>query len=344
MDVIGGAGRRLAIVGGVLMVGAIFGGAYAMGLIGMPSVTGVDNRFAGVDAETTTVETDVGVRTPTIFAVGLGGVSVDYAVELSGVRLAEGGKEGVDLSTGYATLGSRTELSNEQIPRWWTAHVRDGETSDLLVHATIHSSTLDRSVSLTPVCREVSTDLLSAFDSTETRPANASQPLVSVPVLYVNETSAQWGSVTVVVTSIETTFEVHAPKDVPYAATAFGHEITLNGVDVGSGECERAYAIPPKSTRPVRATTAIDDAALDEWWVSHLERNQVTDLRIDFYARIELPTGNEVRVPLDALTYTETVETDVFGNEDETGGPGTPGGSTASASPTPTETDAGLLG
>ena len=60
---IGGAGRRPTIAGVVLLVFATVGGAYAMGLVGMPSVTGVENRFAGVDAKTTTIETDGGTTT-----------------------------------------------------------------------------------------------------------------------------------------------------------------------------------------------------------------------------------------------------------------------------------------
>ena len=377
-DVIGGAGRGQAIVGIVLLVGATVGAAYATGLIGMPSVTGVDNRFAAVDEETTTIETDVGVRNPNFFAVGLGGVSVDYAVELNEIRLAEGRKEGVDLSTGNATLGFRTEMSNERIPPWWTAHIRDGETSPLVVHATVHSSTLGRSVELTPVDREVSTDLLSAFNSTETRPVNADKPLVSDPVLYVNETSAQWGEVSADETPIEMDFVVYNPKTTPYVVDAIGYDITMNGLPVGDGEIEKGAAIPPKTERTVEVATVIRNEELDAWWVSHLRRDQVTDLEIEFYAKLDLGAAGTVRVPLDALTYEETMETDIFGNKNETGGPGTSGGTTtngagsteattatddgsttggdgstststettttATPSPTPTETDDGLLG
>ena len=38
----------------------------------------------------------------------------------------------------------------------------------------------------------------------------------------------------------------------------------------------------------------------------------MSDLRIEFYAVVELPGGERVTVPLDALTHEETVETDIF--------------------------------
>jgi hypothetical protein len=48
----------------------------------------------------------------------------------------------------------------------------------------------------------------------------------------------------------------------------------------------------------------------------------VSQLRVEFYAIVELPTGDTVTVPLEGLTYEETIETDIF---DE----GDPGSSTA---------------
>jgi LEA14-like dessication related protein len=355
LDVVRGIGKLRAVVAVVVLLGASVGGAYAVGLVGMPSVAGVENRFAAVDDETTTIETELEVRNPNFFSVGLGGVSVNYTVELNGVRFADGRKEGVNLSTGNATLPFRTVMSNEQIPPWWTAHIRDGESSDLVVHATVHSSTLGRSVELTPVNREVSTDLLSSFDSTETRPVNADQPVVSDPVLYVNETSAEWGEVSSAETPIEMAFTVYNPKTTPYVVEAIGYDITMNGVPVGDGEIQKGAAIPPKTERTVEVETVVRNEELDAWWVSHLERNQVTDLRIDFYAKLDLGAVGTVRVPLDALTYTETIETDIFGNKEESGGgaSGTaaPGGTddATTADPTATEdggsttTDGGLV-
>jgi hypothetical protein len=71
--------------------------------------------------------------------------------------------------------------------------------------------------------------------------------------------------------------------------------------------------------------------------VTHLERNQVTDLRIDFSARIDL-AETTVRIPLDPLTYTETIETDIFGTKPDErpqdgSGDGSTDGSTDSSAP-----------
>jgi len=98
--------------------------------------------------------------------------------------------------------------------------------------------------------------------------------------------------------------------------TEIGYDITMNGVEMGSGQTDEGYSIPSYSTETVEFTTALQNRHLDDWWVTHLDEevrgHQVTGLRIEFYAVIEFPTGEEATIPLDALTYEETIETDIF--------------------------------
>lgn len=320
-------GRVKAVVGGLILIVVLVGAAVALGIVGAPSVNAVENRFTGVSDETTTIGTDVVVSNPNPIGVSLGGVTVNYTVDLNGVRLATGTKEGISIDRRNSTLAFETAMSNGKIPAWWVAHIRDGERSELAVHATVRSSTLGRAVSFDPVDREIETDLLAAFNSSERRPVNADQPGIEDPVLVINETGAAWGAVSEAETPMPMWIEFYNPKTTPYVISEIGYTITMNGIEVGAGRSSRSYTIPPKGTETVRTTTVIDNPTLDDWWVSHLERNQVTQLRIDFHARVELPVGGTVRVPLDALTYEETMETDIFGTKAEspTGGEGTAG-------------------
>jgi hypothetical protein len=113
----------------------------------------------------------------------------------------------------------------------------------------------------------------------------------------------------------------------------------MNDVQVGEGATERGYVVEPKSMETLRLRTLIANDKLDEWWVTHLRNGQVTRLRIDFHARIELASGTTVRVPLDALTYEETIETDIFGGGNASdGGADSPGGETATGDGTSTGT------
>ena len=310
---------RIALLA-VLVVAGSIAGAFALGVFGVPSVAAVDNTFGDVTNETTTIETDLVVSNPNPVGIGLDGVSVNYTVSMNDIEMAQGGREGVGIGTGNSTLELETHLRNDGIPAWWVSHVRNGERTTLDIDATATSDRLGRGVDFSR-SREIRTDLLGAFNSDETRPVNANSALTDDPVLYVNETRAEWGSVSESETPIDMAFTVYNPNLEPYAVTEIGYDITMNGVEMGSGQTEEGYVIPSQSTETVEFTTELRNRHLDDWWVTHLDEDvrghQVTGLRIEFYAVIEFPGGEEATIPLDALTYEETIETDIFGEGDD---------------------------
>ncbi|GAB7008417.1 LEA type 2 family protein [Halorubrum trueperi] len=332
---------RIVLVG-LLLVGGAVGGAFALGILGIPSVAAVDNTFGDVTNETTVVETDLVVSNPNPVGIGLDGVSVNYTVSMNAVEMAQGGREGVRVGTGNSTIDLETDLQNDAIPAWWVSHVRNDERTTVSIDATVTSDRIGRSVDFTRE-REIETDLLSAFNSDETRPVNADSALTDDPILYVNETRGQWGSVSESETPIDMEFTVYNPNIEPYAITEIGYDVTMNDVEMGGGATDEEYVIQSRSLETIGLTAALENERLDEWWVTHLDEevngHQVSDLRIEFYAVIELPSGTEVTVPLDELTYEETIETDIFGEGDDVrdGGSGSDGDSDGSDS----ETDSG---
>jgi LEA14-like dessication related protein len=173
---------------------------------------------------------------------------------------------------------------------------------------------------------------------------------MSNPVLFVNRTSANWGTVTREETPIDMSFQLYNPQTFPYTISELGYEITMNGVLVGEGQTEDIAAIPPGATETVRTEAAIVNGNLDEWWVTHLQNDQRTQLKIEFYAVVSgQELVSDVRVPLDELTYRETIETDIFGNKNASTAPNgsettpTPGDGTPTPATTPTPTDDGVL-
>jgi len=353
---------RLKIVGVLVVVAAAaVGGSVALGVLGTPSVTSVDNHFAGVSNQTTTVATNLTVHNPNPVGVQLGGVGINYTISMNGVEMAQGAKEGVGVGTGNSTLPFSTEMQNDRIPPWWVTHIDNGETTTVGIDATVTSSTLGgRSMSVSQE-RTIETALISQFNSTETRPVEADQPLVSDPVLYINETRGTWDqeNLTQSETPLDLAFDVYNPKPYPYTITKVGYTIRMNDVTVGEGETDRGYVLSPGQETTLDANTVIQNENLDRWWVTHLQRNQQTDLYIDFYLVLE-GGGEQFRVDLDSIDYRQEIETDIFGNKAQyPTGNGTSGGAddgsadespdgdekTETPTPTPTEaeTDDGLL-
>ncbi|GAB3323917.1 LEA type 2 family protein [Haloplanus salinarum] len=332
---------RGTIAVGVVVVLLLAGVAFFV--LGQPTVSGVDNRFGGVNETTTVVESDLTVQNPNPVGASLGGLTVDYAIDMNGIRMATGVKEGLALPSGESTVPMTTYLANERIPAWWVSHLNNGERTELAVNADVHSSALGASFGAPKVTRTIETDIISAFDSTERRPVGDEGPN-GEPVLYIEETSAQWGTVDSSATEIDMRFVVYNPNPYPVPISELSYRATMNGVEMGTGATEGHGTVPPESTRTIRATTTLDNGNIDEWWVTHLENDQRTELRIDFAARVELPTGT-VDIPLAPLTYTETIETDIFDNEEGTGvdGEATPTPTPTDDEGTPTPTDDGLL-
>ncbi|MBV0922881.1 hypothetical protein KTS45_01585 [Halomicroarcula limicola] len=289
----------------------------------------------------------------------LGSTSVDYIVAMNDVRMASGNKSGLALEQGNTSLDFSTRMRNGQIPPWWHTHIENGERTRVTIDADVSSSLVGgRSISVQQD-KEIETDIIGQFNSTETRPIESERALLSNPLLYVNETRGQWDqeNLTAAETPMKLDFTVFNPKPYPYTVTKIGYEITMNDVTVGEGETDRGYTIGPGQTETLGTTTAIQNENLDEWWVTHLERNQVTDLYIDFYLVVEAG-GERFRIDLRAIDYSKTIETDIFDNKEQY-----PTGTNASAdggadagtddgtdagTPTPTETatdsDGGLFG
>jgi len=330
--------KAVATALGVVVASA--GVAFGAGVIGTPGVVAVENRFGDVSNRTTVIKTDMVVSNPNPIGVQLSDTRINYTVGMNNVSIAAGDKEGVGVDPGNTTLNFTTQMQNTKIPDWWVTHVRNDERTTVDIDARARTGLLGGRVFPFEQTKRIETDIIGQFNSDERRPVNSpqTQPGTENPVLFVEETRASYGTVTDAETPIDMRFTLYNPKLQPYTITEVGYEITMNGVDVGAGATDDDYAvvIPPDDTETLDTRTAIANAKLDDWWVSHLENNQVTDLRIDFYAKVELPTGNEARVPLDQLTYENRIETDIFGNKDENENTnGDPDGTTPTATPTP---------
>lgn len=328
-----GSKLRIAALAVLLLVASV-GGAFALGLLGAPGVESVQNRFGGVNETTTVVETDLVVHNPNPLGVRLGGTTVNYTVTMNDVRMASGQKEGLRLTTGNTTLNFTTYMNNERIPPWWISHVENGERTQVVIDAKIRSSLLGGRTFALPQERNVTTNIIGQFNSNRTRPINGSVPLYENPLLYLNETSGQWGEPTTEETPIQTTFTLYNPKSKPYVVSRIGYNITMNEVAIGSGSTQSGVTIPGHTTRTVEARTILNNQRLDEWWVTHLERNQVTALEIEFYAVIELPSGSTYRIQMTSVE--ETIRTDIFGTKDRNGSGGD-GEATPTSTPTPSE-------
>ena len=303
------------VIAGVAVITVLVVGLAALGVIGAPAVEDVNNSFGEVNDEETVIETDLIIDNPNPIGVAVGGASVNYSVTMNEVHMATGGLDGIAIDRGQSPVPLNSSMENEGITDWWLSHVEADETTDVAIDATLTTERFDRDVDYTHTTT-VDTDILSGFESEEPRELNADHVLVDDPILIVEETDATWGEVTATETPIEKEFLLYNPNQEPYVITEMGYEISMNEVSVGEGETDRTLIIEGHSHETLGLETAIDATTLDEWWVTHLDEerqgHQVSELRIDFWAVIELPDGQQIELDLDALTYEDYIGTDIF--------------------------------
>ena len=232
------ARRRLFKLLGVAFVGLVLlvGLGFLLGIFGVPTVETVENRFVTVNDSTTTINSSVVVHNPNPIGISLGDLGITYAINMNDVRMATGGREGVAISSGNASLAFQTYLANDRISAWWYTHVANGEVTEVLVDVTLSHGLLGGGAFEVSQAETVDTDILGQFNSTETRPIDADAPGISDPVLYLNETAAWYGSnLSERRTPMEMAFTVYNPKPYPYAVSEVGYEIRMNGIVVGDG-------------------------------------------------------------------------------------------------------------
>ncbi len=311
--------RAISLLAAVALVAIVVVGlGFVTGVLGVPSVESVDNRFAGVNESTTVVATTLELTNPNPFAISLGGLAVDHTITMNGVEMGSGHQEGITLRQDNATVPFRTFVDNGQIPEWWYTHVKNGERTRVTVHADVSHGLVDEAVSVQRQ-RTFRTDVLTGFNRSETRAIDANLGFVEDPVLYVNETTAHWGAnVTRRWTPISLNATVYNPRPFPYTITAVGYTIEMNGVEVGAGRTARGVVVPGNSAETVQARAVIDNSRLDEWWVTHVERGQRTNVTVDLFVLVDPPEWlpgdtDTIRIDHPRLDYETSFETDVFG-------------------------------
>ncbi|MFB6254498.1 MAG: LEA type 2 family protein [Halobacteriaceae archaeon] len=329
------AGSRIRIVITVIILLGIFIlGGYLLGIFGTPHPTAIQNRFGDVNQSTTEIVTNITIINPNPLGVTIGGLHVNYTVYLNGITMASGQHSGISIPSGRSSIVLHTFLNNNRIPDWWVSHIQNNETTVMRVDVSLRYGLFGARILQTPVKRTISTNILGQFNSSKTREINVDSALVNNPVAYINRTSGQWGNVTAEATPIKVTFVVYNPKPYPLTIATLGYNISMNSIDMGEGQTSQSYVIPPKSRKTIHATLTIDNSHLDEWWVSHIQRNQTTLLTLDFYAKIAVGDIVTTRVPLTAFTYTKTIETDFFGTKSSN----TTNDSRETTTPRPTQT------
>jgi LEA14-like dessication related protein len=327
--------------------------AYFLGIVGVPSAGLVDRGDWGtVTEERTEVITTVWVDNTNPFPIALGdGLSADYEVAFNGVALASGEKDAIEVPKGNSTIELRTNLRNDRLPAWWVAFVRANETVAMDINGTLSvdvGPTVSHDIHVEQTALEDSTPIISALSAaangtrgTYTQSVGSDQVSDDVDLnalsdeevtvgYEVREGSARWGEVTEEQTTVVFEFTVHNPGDVPVPAVPDGLGVTVDMNDVRlfrgeSGDLSASSVspdavIPPGETQTVEFTVRMDNEKVDEWFTSHVRRDERTAVSTGLQLVFEVPpTGQTVRLPRNSpVTYDCQLQTAILVDDQTT--------------------------
>ncbi|WP_135824691.1 LEA type 2 family protein [Halorussus ruber] len=309
MSLVGGT---LGKIGAVLLAGLVVsaagvGAAVSTGVVSLqpPAVESVENEWGEVTKDETQIRTTVVMDNPNKVGVP-GAASVTYDVTMNDVTMAEGSSGGLSLSPGRNEIALKTGIDNEKIPAWWASHINNGEETTLSVEPSAKVAFVSKG--LPSFDRTFETDMLSSFDSQ----SGQSVQVGNRTLLTVEETEASWGHATEDETPLRFAGTVHNPNSAPITFSKIGYEVSMNDVTVAEGTTEGGVEISANSTDTIRINSTLDNGKLDEWWVSHLNRGERTDLNVSVFAVVEGEEGTQ-RVPLPFLSQRVAFETDILG-------------------------------
>ena len=125
------------------------------------------------------------------------------------------------------------------------------------------------------------------------------------------EFTNEWGTVTQDSTEIVTSITLNNPNPIGISLGGIGLEveIELNGIDFGKGVAEGIDL--PKGLSTTTLMTRIDNAAIPQWWATHVTNGEQTIARIVPRATTSL-FGKQFGINTPVIT--RTIKTDLLSN------------------------------
>lgn len=119
-----------------------------------------------------------------------------------------------------------------------------------------------------------------------------------------------WGTVTENRTEIETQVTVKHPRILELGDTFVNVEytISLNDIEIVHGQ-KQAVPRSGEQQNVITVSTWANNDDIPEWWITHINRNQTTSVRID--PKIVTEYGG-LRFPVESWTQTRTVNTNLL--------------------------------
>ena len=300
--------KKLVVMITALIIIASSGCVVKKGL-NKPTIIETTHRWGNVTYGSTEIVTQATIKNPNPITMPLKKLYLEFLI--NSMKLGE--------STLYKThklpanqtsnISFSTYIDNGKIPDAWISHIKNGEKSTLNLKGCMlfDLKVVDYEAPLSYTVN-VSTDILYPLNNFEEKtiyfgPFNHFS-------ITIKSISAEWGSINYNTTTIKLGIKVHNDNLVPIIIPKMNYEFTANGIKIAKGSSESKYTIAGNSDKTIDANIFIDNSMIDEWWVSHIQNRESTDLLIKINAEIQIE-GQEL-FEIEIFDGETTITTHIF--------------------------------
>jgi len=184
------------------------------------------------------------------------------------------------------------ELDNRNIIEWWVSHVRNNETTDIVLKSSFGYNLFGLKFSV-PVEKKGSFKT-SIFE------INSFPEYVSVGsmrVLKIEKMKMNIVDVDKENTRIRLDVSVKNLTPFPIPIGSIGYRIDMNGIEMGYGKSTGNKIIKSYGSSDINWIIVIDNSKLPWWWVSHIKNGEITDITINAFLNLEIAKkGYEISI------------------------------------------------
>jgi len=303
--------KKLRIIGIIflLFIGIIIIG-FITGILSIPSVKNINNRWGNISDDNTEIISSIKIENNNPFKIILPRVKVDYTLKMNNIKMANGKIENINLQKGDTTIEVTSYLNNKRIPDWWISHIKNNETTIVDIEPIVvidvefaepHIDTPSKTIS-------VNTNLLGDFNIFEEKIIEIGP--VNITMKNVN---AEWGNVNNETTELIFNVTMYNPIPKNISMPQIRYNISMNNIVIGNGSINDNLILKANNDSIIYLITLIDNTLIDDWFVSHLQNNESSNLNITISSVIGYE-GISFKID-DFLIYTHEFNTDILGSE-----------------------------
>jgi len=302
--------KKLRVLGVVFLIfiGVIALG-FTTGFLSIPSFKSISNNWGNISNTTTEISSNITIENNNPFSIVIPRVKVTYALKMNDIDMAEGSVENINLQQGDTTIEVISYLNNTKIPEWWISHITNNETTSIDIDpmVVIDAEFSEPSITVPGKTITLSTNLLTTIHANEGKKIQVG--LINLTIESINGT---WGEINNETTEILVDLVLSNPLPISIYIPPVNYTIAMNDIVLGKGTSNNTPILTNNSVFTMSLSILINNNMLDKWFVSHLQNDEHSILRISIASTVEYE-GLSYTID-EFMLYTHEFDTDILGS------------------------------